>query len=462
MCTYFKVKGLGTMADRLKRELSNRHIQLIAIGGAIGTGLFLGAGQSISLAGPSILLTYIIVGFALFMFMRAMGEMLLSDTKFNSFADITNEYVGPLASFITGWTYWLTWIISGMAEVTAVAKYVSFWYPEIPNWLSALACILLLMSFNLLSTRLFGELEFWFAIIKVVTIIALIIIGIVMIVMAYQTPFGHASVSNIYNNGGIFPNGMSGFLMSFQMAIFSFLGIEMIGITAGETKNPHKTIPQAINNVPFRILIFYIGALAVIISIIPWNQLDPDNSPFVKVFALVGIPFAAGIINFVVLTAAASACNSGIFANSRTLFGLADRKQAPPKFQVTNRRGVPVTAILVTCTLLLFAVLLNYFIPNATTVFVYISTVSTVLNIFIWTLIMIAYYRYTRARPDLHKGSKFKMPGGKIMALCIIIFFAFIFCVLFVNPETRIGVIFAPLWLVVLAIMYRQYKKHAV
>lgn len=462
MCTYFKVKGLGTMADRLKRELSNRHIQLIAIGGAIGTGLFLGAGQSISLAGPSILLTYIIVGFALFMFMRSMGEMLLSDTKFNSFADITNEYVGPLAGFITGWTYWLTWIISGMAEVTAVAKYVSFWYPEIPNWLSALACILLLMSFNLLSTRLFGELEFWFAIIKVVTIVALIIIGIVMIVMAYQTPFGHASFSNIYNNGGVFPNGMSGFLMSFQMAIFSFLGIEMIGITAGETKNPHKTIPQAINNVPFRILIFYIGALAVIISIIPWNQLDPDNSPFVKVFALVGIPFAAGIINFVVLTAAASACNSGIFANSRTLFGLADRKQAPPKFQVTNRRGVPVTAILVTCTLLLFAVLLNYFIPNATTVFVYISTVSTVLNIFIWTLIMIAYYRYTRVRPDLHKGSKFKMPGGKIMALCIIIFFAFIFCVLFVNPETRIGVIFAPLWLVVLAIMYRQYKKHAV
>ena len=462
MCAYFKVKGLGTMADRLKRELSNRHIQLIAIGGAIGTGLFLGAGQSISLAGPSILLTYIIVGFALFMFMRAMGEMLLSDTKFNSFADITNEYVGPLAGFITGWTYWLTWIISGMAEVTAVAKYVSFWYPEIPNWLSALACILLLMSFNLLSTRLFGELEFWFAIIKVVTIVALIIIGIVMIVMAYQTPFGHASFSNIYNNGGVFPNGMSGFLMSFQMAIFSFLGIEMIGITAGETKNPHKTIPQAINNVPFRILIFYIGALAVIISIIPWNQLDPDNSPFVKVFALVGIPFAAGIINFVVLTAAASACNSGIFANSRTLFGLADRKQAPPKFQVTNRRGVPVTAILVTCTLLLFAVLLNYFIPNATTVFVYISTVSTVLNIFIWTLIMIAYYRYTRVRPDLHKGSKFKMPGGKIMALCIIIFFAFIFCVLFVNPETRIGVIFAPLWLIVLAIMYRQYKKHAV
>ncbi|MCG7339053.1 amino acid permease [Staphylococcus sp. ACRSN] len=448
------------MADQLKRELSNRHIQLIAIGGAIGTGLFLGAGQSIHLAGPSILLTYIIVGFVLFMFMRAMGEMLLSDTKFNSFADITNEYVGSLAGFITGWTYWLTWIISGMAEVTAVAKYVSFWFPQIPNWLSAFACVLLLMYFNLLSTRLFGELEFWFALIKVGTIMALVIVGIIMIVMAYQTPYGTSSISNIYTHGGFFPNGISGFFMSFQMAIFSFLGIEVIGITAGETKDPHKTIPKAINSVPFRILLFYIGAIAVIISIIPWNKLDPEDSPFVKLFALVGIPFAAGIINFVVLTAAASACNSGIFANSRTLFGLADRQQAPPRFQVTNKKGVPITAILITSSFLFIAVLLNYFIPNATTVFVYISTVSTVLNIFLWTLITIAYYRYTKQRPDLHKQSKFKLPGGRKMAIAIIIFFVFIFGVLLVNPETRIGVLLAPLWLIILALMYQQYKKH--
>lgn len=448
------------MADQLKRELSNRHIQLIAIGGAIGTGLFLGAGQSIHLAGPSILLTYIIVGFALFMFMRAMGEMLLSDTKFNSFADITNEYVGSLAGFITGWTYWLTWIISGMAEVTAVAKYVSFWFPQIPNWLSAFLCVLLLMYFNLLSTRLFGELEFWFALIKVGTIIALIIVGLAMVIMAYQTPYGTSSFSNIYAHGGLFPNGAAGFFMSFQMAIFSFLGIEMIGITAGETKNPHKTLPKAINSVPFRILLFYIGAIAIIISIVPWNKLDPEDSPFVKLFALVGIPFAAGIINFVVLTAAASACNSGIFANSRTLFGLADRQQAPPSFQVTNKKGVPITAILITSSFLFIAVLLNYFIPNATTVFVYISTVSTVLNIFLWTLITIAYYRYTKQRPDQHERSNFKLPGGSKMAVCIIVFFIFIFGILLVNPETRIGVLLAPLWLIVLALMYRQYKKH--
>ncbi|HAR4172871.1 TPA: amino acid permease, partial [Staphylococcus aureus] len=323
------------MAEKLQRELSNRHIQLIAIGGAIGTGLFLGAGQTIALTGPSILLTYIIIGFMLFMFMRGLGEIIIQNTEFKSFADVTNTYIGPFAGFVTGWTYWFCWIITGMAEVTAVAKYVSFWFPEIPNWISALFCVLLLMSFNLLSARLFGELEFWFSIIKIATIIGLIVVGFVMILFAFKTQFGHASFTNLYEHG-IFAKGASGFFMSFQMALFSFVGIEMIGVTAGETKDPVKTIPKAINSVPIRILIFYVGALAVIMSIIPWQQVDPDNSPFVKLFALIGIPFAAGLINFVVLTAAASSCNSGIFSNSRMLFGLSSQQQAPPNFSKTN------------------------------------------------------------------------------------------------------------------------------
>lgn len=348
------------MTNTLNRELSNRHIQLIAIGGAIGTGLFLGAGQSISLTGPSILLTYIIVGFVLFMFMRAMGEMLLSNTEYKTFADIAHDQIGPFAGFVTGWTYWLTWITSGMAEITAVAKYVEFWIPDLPNWITSLSCILILMAFNLTSTKMFGELEFWFAIIKVVTIIALIVIGIVMIVFAIQTPFGKTGVSNVYNNGGWFPHGASGFFMSFQMVVFSFTGIEILGITAGETKNPEKTIPKAINSVPIRILLFYVGALAVMMSIIPWQDIDPNNSPFVSLFALIGVPFAAGVINFVVLTAASSACNSGIFANSRILFGLSEKKQTHHLLMKTNKKGVPYIAILVTCALLSITVLLNY------------------------------------------------------------------------------------------------------
>lgn len=444
--------------QQLQRELSNRHIQLIAIGGAIGTGLFLGAGQTIALTGPSILLTYIIIGFMLFMFMRGLGEILITNTNFKSFADVTNHYIGPFAGFVTGWTYWLCWIITGMAEVTAVAKYVSFWFPNIPNWMSALFCVLVLMSLNLLSTKLFGELEFWFSIIKIVTIIALIVVGAIMIIMAYNTQFGQASLTNLYNNG-IFPKGISGFVMSFQMALFSFVGIELIGVTAGETKDPTKTLPKAVNSVPTRILIFYVGALAVIMSIIPWNQINSDESPFVRLFALIGIPFAAGIINFVVLTAAASSCNSGIFSNSRMLFGLSSQKQAPPFFNKTNKNGVPHIAIFVSCGLLMIAALLNYIIPNATLVFTYITTVSTVLFIVVWALITVAYINYHRKNPELHKNASFKLPGGKYMGYAILVFFILVFSLLFVNTDTRIAVFLTPIWFIILGLMYMRYKQ---
>lgn len=442
----------------LERELSNRHVQLIAIGGAIGTGLFLGAGQTIALTGPSILLTYIIIGFMLFMFMRGLGEILVSNTGFKSFADVTNEYIGPFAGFVTGWTYWLCWIITGMAEVTAVAKYISFWFPQIPNWISALFCVLILMSFNLLSAKLFGELEFWFAIIKIVTIVALIIVGAIMIIMAYKTQFGHASLSNLYNNG-IFPKGVSGFMMSFQMALFSFVGIELIGVTAGETKNPKVTIPKAINSVPIRIIIFYVGSLAVIMSIVPWAQVNPDESPFVRLFALIGIPFAAGIINFVVLTAAASSCNSGIFSNSRMLFGLSNQEQAPPIFKSTNKNGVPHIAIILSSFLLLIAALLNYIIPNATQVFTYVTTLSTVLFLVVWALITVAYINYHKRNPENHKRTNYKLFGGKYMAYIILVFFFLVFCLLFVNVDTRRAVYITPIWLVILGLMYLRYKN---
>ena len=446
------------MADNLQRELSNRHVQLIAIGGAIGTGLFLGAGQTIAMTGPSILLTYIFIGFMLFMFMRGLGEIIIQNTNFKSFADVTNTYIGPFAGFVTGWTYWLCWIITGMAEVTAVAKYVSFWFPHIPNWISALFCVLILMSFNLLSAKLFGELEFWFSIVKIVTIIGLIIVGAIMILFAYKTQFGHASLTNLYNHG-IFPKGASGFFMSFQMAVFSFVGIEMIGVTAGETKDPESTIPKAINSVPIRILIFYVGALAVIMSIIPWDKVDPDNSPFVKLFTLIGIPFAAGLINFVVLTAAASSCNSGIFSNSRMLFGLSDNKQAPPAFSKTNKNGVPHVAIIGSSALLLIAALLNYIFPDATLVFTYVTTLSTVLFLIVWALIIIAYINYSSKNPELHKASTYKLPGGKYMGYVILLFFILVFGLLFVNETTRRAIYLTPLWFVLLGFMYWRYKK---
>lgn len=453
---YVEKKLNNSASNDLQRSLSNRHIQLIAIGGAIGTGLFLGAGKSISFAGPSILLTYLIIGLFLFLFMRGLGELLLSNTNYHSFTDIARDYLGDFMGYITGWTYWFCWVVTGMAEVTAVAKYVQFWWPDFPTWASSFICIIILMGLNLLTAKLFGELEFWFAIIKVITIVALILVGIVLIIIGFETKFGHASISNIWSHNGIFPNGMNGFLLSFQMAIFSFVGIELIGVTAGEAQDPEKTLPRAINSVPIRIVLFYIGSLIVLMSVTPWDKIDPNESPFVKFFGLIGIGIAASLINFVVITSASSSCNSGIFSNSRMLFGLSKNfsKGNDSFFQRTNKAGVPANAVVFSSVLLLISVLLNYFIPNANAVFTLVTTVATVFFIVVWSIVMIAYLKYLKTRPELHKKSIYKMPGGKLSAYIVLAFFGFVFLLLFMAEDTRMGLLVSPLWFVLLAIMY--------
>ncbi|EHR83845.1 amino acid permease [Staphylococcus epidermidis VCU117] len=449
------------MAKQLQRELNNRHIQLIAIGGAIGTGLFLGSGQTISLTGPSLLFTYMLIGIVLFAFMRALGELLLSNSKFNSFVDIANEYLGPFGGFVIGWTYWVCWIVSSMSDLTAMGQYFAYWYPQVPHWLTVLFIVLLLISFNLLGARLFGKLEFWFSIIKVVTIITMVIVGLVLIFLSFKTEYGHASFGNLIHHGGMFPHGAAGFLMSFQIAVYSFIGIELIGVTAGETKNPEKTIPKAINNVPIRILLFYIGGLLVIMSVIPWFKVDPDSSPFVKLFTLIGVPFAAGIVNFVVLTAAASATNSGIYSNSRILFGLAKQGLGPKVLTKTNSNGVPYLSMLVSSITLLIAALLNFIFPDAIKLFIYVTTLSTVLFLVVWGMIIVSYIAYVKKNPEQHQSSAFKLWGGKIIAYIVLSFFIFIFILLFFSKDTRVAIFISPLWFIFLFFYYKKYKNNA-
>ena len=449
------------MAKQLQRELNNRHIQLIAIGGAIGTGLFLGSGQTISLTGPSLLFTYMLIGIVLFAFMRALGELLLSNSKFNSFVDIANEYLGPFGGFVIGWTYWVCWIVSSMSDLTAMGQYFAYWYPQVPHWLTVLFIVLILISFNLLGARLFGELEFWFSIIKVVTIITMVIVGLVLIFLSFKTEYGHASFGNLIHHGGMFPHGAAGFLMSFQIAVYSFIGIELIGVTAGETKNPEKTIPKAINNVPIRILLFYIGGLLVIMSVIPWFKIDPDSSPFVKLFTLIGVPFAAGIVNFVVLTAAASATNSGIYSNSRILFGLAKQGLGPKALTKTNSNGVPYLSMLVSSITLLIAALLNFVFPDAIKLFIYVTTLSTVLFLVVWGMIIVSYIAYVKKNPEQHQSSAFKLWGGKIIAYIVLSFFLFIFILLFFSKDTRVAIFISPLWFIFLFFYYKKYKNNA-
>lgn len=280
----------------LRRNLTNRHIQLIAIGGAIGTGLFMGSGKTISLAGPSIIFVYMIIGFMLFFVMRAMGELLLSNLEYKSFSDFAADLLGPWAGYFTGWTYWFCWVVTGMADVVAITAYAQFWFPGLSDWVASLAVILLLLGLNLATVKMFGEMEFWFAMIKIVAIVALIVVGLVMVMMHFKSPTGvEASFAHLWNDGGWFPKGLSGFFAGFQIAVFAFVGIELVGTTAAETKDPEKSLPRAINSIPLRIIMFYVFALIVIMSVTPWSSVVPSKSPFVELFVLVGLPAAASL-----------------------------------------------------------------------------------------------------------------------------------------------------------------------
>ncbi|MED4883739.1 amino acid permease [Bacillus sp. FSL W8-1127] len=441
----------------LQRGLKNRHIQLIAIGGAIGVGLFLGSGKSIHFAGPSIMLVYLITGIMLFFMMRALGELLLYRPTTGSFTDFAETFIGPWAGFITGWTYWFCWIVTGIAEITAVGLYVKFWFPDLPQWIPALICVLVLFAINMATVKAFGEMEFWFAIIKVVTIVALIVIGLILVFTGYKSHGTHATFSNLWSHGGIFPNGVSGFLLAFQMVVFAYVGIELVGVTAGEAENPEVTLPKAINNIPIRILIFYIGALLVIMSIYPWNGVDPNSSPFVKVFSLIGIPAAAGIINFVVLTSAASSCNSGIFSTSRMLYTLANEGKAPKKLKELNEQSVPAPALITSTLVLLIGVLLNYWLPDQ--VFTLVTSISTICFIWVWGVILIAHLRFRKLKPEEAEKISFKMPFAPVSNWIVLAFFVFILVVLGLADDTRVALFVTPVWFILLAIAYGITKR---
>ena len=438
--------------QELKRGLKNRHVQLLAIGGAIGTGLFLGSGRSISLAGPSILLTYLITGIICFFMMRALGELLLSNLDHHSFIDFVEEYLGDRAAFITGWTYWFCWLSLAMADLTAVGLYMQYWIPWMPQWIPALIVLGILLVMNLTAVKHFGEMEFWFALIKVIAIVSLIIIGLIMILTGFTTNAGAAAFENLWNYGGWFPNGTMGFILSFQMVVFAFTGIELVGLTAGETENPKKVIPMAINNIPLRIILFYIGSLAIIMSIYPWIAVDPNSSPFVAVFNAVGILAAASIVNFVVLTSAASATNSGIFSTSRMIYALSKRGHAPSRMKRLTNHAVPYQATLFSAAALLFTVVLNYVMPES--VFIMITSISTFCFIYIWAIIVVCHLKYRKTRPELAKQSTFRMPLYPFMNYLILAFFLFILVVLALQSDTRIALMFTPFWFILLWAFY--------
>lgn len=445
--------------QELQRGLKNRHVQLISIGGAIGTGLFLGAGKTIQLAGPSILLAYLITGCVCFFIMRALGELLLSNTNNHSFLDFVAEYLGKKVAFVTGWTYWFCWVAIAMADLTAIGMYVRYWVPGVPQWLPELIALILLLGLNMVAVSLFGELEFWFALIKVVSIIAFIIVGIYMILTHYKTSAGPASITNLWSHGGFFPTGTKGFILSFQMVTFAFTGIELVGLVAGETKNPEKVLPEAINNIPIRIILFYLGSLFVIMSIYPWNSLDANNSPFVEVFSEIGITVAASLINLVVLSAAASACNSAIYSTGRMLRSLSQEGSAPKKFRQLTSHRVPGNALVFSTIVIFISVILNYVMPSE--VFTLVSSIATTCFLLIWGILVYTHLKYRKSMLG-KKEHTFKMPFYPYSNFLVFAYMIFICLVLFLGKDTRIALLLTPVWFIGLLIIYRmKYEKQS-
>ena len=448
--------------DKLRRSLHNRHIQLMAIGGAIGTGLFMGSGKTISLAGPSIIFVYMIIGFMLFFVMRAMGELLLSNLEYKSFSDFAADLLGPWAGYFTGWTYWFCWVVTGIADVVAISAYFQLWFPDFSIWMSALLCVLVFLALNIVTVKMFGELEFWFAIIKIVAIVALIVTGIVLVAMHYPSPGGGtAALSNIWDHGGMFPKGLSGFFAGFQIAVFAFVGIELVGTAAAETHDPHKVLPRAINAIPLRVIMFYVLALMVIMAVTPWSSVVADRSPFVEMFMLIGLPAAASIVNFVVLTSPASSANSGAFSPSRMLYGLAEQGVAHRTFGRLSARAVPTSGLFFSCFCLLAGVALIYLIPNVMTVFTMVTTVSAILFMFVWSIILCAYMAYRKQYPQRHQQSTFKMPLGKVMCWVCLAFFAFVIVLLTLQEDTRNALMVTPLWFIMLGFGWWMRRRKA-
>ncbi|GEK37051.1 MULTISPECIES: amino acid permease [Enterococcus] len=443
--------------QELQRGLKNRHVQLISIGGAIGTGLFLGSGKTIQLAGPSILLAYLITGCICFFIMRALGELLLSNTNNHSFLDFIAEYLGKKAAFVTGWTYWFCWIAIAMADLTAIGMYVRYWAPGVPQWLPELIALILLLALNMVAVSLFGELEFWFALIKVVAIIAFILVGVYMILTHYQTSAGPAAISTLWSHGGFFPKGAKGFILSFQMVTFAFAGIELVGLVAGETKNPEKVLPEAINNIPIRIILFYLGSLFVIMSIYPWNSLNANESPFVEVFSEIGITMAASIINLVVLSAAASACNSAIYSTGRMLRSLSQEGSAPKRFKKLTTHHVPGQSLVFSTIIIFISVVLNYIMPSE--VFTLVSSIATTCFLFIWSMLVYTHLKYRRSILG-KKSHSFKMPFYPISNYLVFLYMLFVCGVLILGEDTRLAFFLTPIWFIALLTIYHlKYER---
>lgn len=399
-------------SKELSRSMKSRHLFMISIGGVIGTGFFLGTGYAIGEAGPfGSILAYLFGGLLMYLVMVCLGELSMIMPVSGSFQAHAERFIGPATGFMIGWTYWLSWAVYVGLEFVAAGLLMARWFPDVPVWVWCAIFILLIFGINALATRTFAETEYWFAAIKVLAVLFFIVIcgaavfGLIPI-QGQEAPF----LSN-FSKDGFFPTGYVGIFISMMTVVYSFMGSEIVGVAAGETENPEKNIPRAIRSIIFRILVFYISATFVLSLIVPWKEAGILESPFVTVFDMVGIPYSADIMNFVILTAILSVGNTGLFACARMLFSLSQSGHAPRSFGKVNKRGVPMNALLFSLVFALLSLLTS--VVAEETLFVFLLAVSGVGGVVTWMVIAWAQYRFRKeytAKGGKVEDLKFRVP----------------------------------------------------
>lgn len=449
--------------NAMQRQLTARHMQMIALGGTIGVGLFMGATATIKWTGPSVLLAYTIAGIFLYLIMRALGEMLYVDPATGSFAKFATEYMHPVFGYITAWSNIFQFVVVGMSEMIAIGEYFEFWWPTLPSWIPGLIAIVLLVVANLISVRMFGELEFWFALIKVVTIVLMIIAGLGLILFGFGNGGQPLGISNLWTHGGFFTGGVKGFFFALAIVLGSYQGVELLGITAGEAEDPQPTIIKAVKETVGRIMIFYVGAIFVIVAIYPWDQLSAIGSPFVQTFAKIGITFAAGLVNFVVITAALSGANSGIYSASRMVYTLADEGDLPRAFTRLNRHGVPFYPVVAIGLGIGLGVLLNALLPlvapEAGNLFVLVYSSSVLPGMVPWIVILVSEIHFRKRYADKMVDHPFKMPFAPYSNYATLAFLALTLVFMSINPETNISLLVGVVYLALVTLTWHWRNR---
>jgi L-asparagine permease len=397
-----------------KQSLGRRHVQMIAIGGAIGTGLFLGSASRLHSTGPALLISYAVVGVIAYFLMRALGELVLHRPTSGAFVSYMREFFGEKAAFVTGWLYWLNWGLTGIAELSAVGLYVQFWFPTMPTWATVLIALAVVLTINLLSARAFGEFEFWASILKVGAIVAFLVVGTVLVLGKMDVGGHEAGFQNLYSNpGGFWPTDdpymWYGPILVMSGVVFAYAAIEMVGVAAGEMEDSEREVPKAVNAVIFRIAIFYCGSILLLVSILPTTEYVAGTSPFVTVFERMGMTWMSAVIQGILIVAAMSSLNSGLYSTGRVLRSLGMSKQAPKFTLKMSSSGVPWAGIVMTSVVFIFGAVLNFLVPDAFELALEAASIGVV---FTWGTIFACQLRLRKlVNLGVIPKSKFQAPG---------------------------------------------------